>query len=144
MSVSNAKHERRPGGCLCGAVRFVALGRPIKVNLCHCQMCRKASGAPVVAWAAYERDRVRFEAAPTWRQSSAKAERGFCPSCGSALAWHELGDDKFLDLAVGAFDEPDDLKPAEQLWMDARIRWLKIEDSTPKYHEGRDSGTVEG
>lgn len=144
MSVSNAKHERRPGGCLCGAVRFVAMGRPIKVNLCHCQMCRKASGAPVVAWAAYERDRVQFEAAPTWRQSSAKAERGFCPSCGSALAWHELGDDKFLDLAVGAFDEPDDLKPAEQLWMDARIRWLKIEDSTPKYHEGRDSGQVEG
>ena len=77
----------------CGAVRFVCDGRPVKVNLCHCQMCRKASGAPVVAWAAYERTRVRFENEPTWRQSSAKmsvceASHGtrapgvFCASAG--------------------------------------------------------------
>ena len=68
--------------------------------------------------------------------------RGFCPSCGSAIAWHALGDRKQIDLAVGAFDQPDDLKPAEHLWADSRIKWLKIEDSTPKYHEGRDSGEV--
>jgi len=138
------KEENRPGGCLCGAVRFVCDGRPIKVNLCHCQMCRKASGAPVVAWAAYERARVRFGSEPTWRQSSAKAERAFCPKCGSAIAWHSLGDTAQIDLAVGAFDQPDDLKPAEHLWADSRIKWLKIEDSTPKYHEGRDSGAIDG
>jgi len=138
------KEEQRPGGCLCGAVRFVCSGRPAKVNLCHCRMCRKASGAPVVAWATYERARLRFQSEPAWRRSSAKAERAFCPSCGSAIAWHGLDNAETIDLAVGAFDEPDDLKPAEHLWMDARIRWLKIEDNLPRYHEEHGSGLVEG
>jgi hypothetical protein len=34
------------GGCLCGAVRFTATGQPKGVYWCHCQSCRKHSGAP--------------------------------------------------------------------------------------------------
>ena len=37
------------GGCLCGAVRYRA-ARMARAGLCHCRMCQKASGAPVVAF----------------------------------------------------------------------------------------------
>lgn len=136
--------DRRRGGCLCGAVRYAALGRPANVNLCHCRMCRKASGAAVVAWASYPTDVVRFEGAPAWRKSSERAERAFCPKCGAAIAWRLLSDPANIDLTVGTFDEPDDLKPVDHLWMDARIKWLKIDDNLPRYHEERDSGEVTG
>ncbi len=136
--------ERRLGGCLCGAVRYTALGRPASVNLCHCRMCRKASGAPVVAWATYGVAKVRFEGVPAWRRSSDRAERAFCPHCGAAIAWRALADPANIDLTVGTFDEPDDLKPIDHLWMDARIKWLRIDDNLPKYNEGRESGTVAG
>src|SRR5260370_38213501 len=43
------------GGCLCGTVRFVATGQPKSVAWCHCQSCRKHSGAPVSVFAAFER-----------------------------------------------------------------------------------------
>jgi hypothetical protein len=39
--------DRFEGGCLCGAVRFVATGQPKGVAWCHCESCRKHSGAPV-------------------------------------------------------------------------------------------------
>ena len=47
--------DRFEGGCLCGAVRFVATGQPKGVAWCHCESCRKHSGAPVSVFVAYER-----------------------------------------------------------------------------------------
>ena len=38
-----AAHE---GRCLCGAVRFRAWGPPKWVMWCHCDSCRRHSGAP--------------------------------------------------------------------------------------------------
>jgi hypothetical protein len=43
MSGTTDKFE---GGCLCGAVRFIATGQPKAVYWCHCQSCRRHSGAP--------------------------------------------------------------------------------------------------
>ena len=47
--------DRFEGGCLCGAVRFVANGQPKGVYWCHCQSCRRHSGAPVSVFVAFER-----------------------------------------------------------------------------------------
>ena len=44
------------GSCLCGAVRFVATGQPESVVWCHCESCRKHSGAPVSVFVAFKRN----------------------------------------------------------------------------------------
>ena len=44
------------GGRLCGAVCFAATGEPKWVAWCHCQSCRKHSGARVSVFAAFQRD----------------------------------------------------------------------------------------
>ena len=38
------------GGCLCGAIRYRSELAPIASVLCHCSSCRRASGAPSLAW----------------------------------------------------------------------------------------------
>jgi hypothetical protein len=38
------------GGCQCGAVRYRLAAEPTGVNVCHCRMCQKASGAPFMAF----------------------------------------------------------------------------------------------
>lgn len=44
------------GGCLCGAVRYRVTGKPYHVTHCHCSMCRRASGAPLVTWFSVKSD----------------------------------------------------------------------------------------
>jgi hypothetical protein len=121
------------GGCLCGAVRFTADGAPTRVNVCHCRMCRKASGAPMMAWATFPRAKVTFHpSAPRLRRSSSRVERGFCGNCGSPLVW-QRPDGATIDLAVGAFDDADALAPSEHIWTESRVRWLKLTDQLPRF-----------
>ena len=74
------------GGCLCGAVRFVATGEPISVAWCHCQSCRKHSGAPVSVFVAFERSAYTVTKGEITKfNSSPRTRRGFCARCGSTL-----------------------------------------------------------
>jgi len=40
---------RLAGGCQCGCVRYELSGAPDHVSVCHCRMCQKASGGPIMA-----------------------------------------------------------------------------------------------
>src|SRR6202521_6129092 len=46
--------EQFEGGCLCGAIRFVATGQPKAIYWCHCQSCRSHTGAPVSVFALFD------------------------------------------------------------------------------------------
>lgn len=128
----------REGGCLCGAVRFRAAGNHKNVCYCHCEMCRRASGAPIMAFAAYHTAQVTWTGKePRWRQSSDIARRAFCPECGSALTWQHLASPEWIDLAIGAFDDASTLVPTEHLWVERRIPWMDTQDSLPRYPRER-------
>jgi len=58
------------GGCLCGALRFTAEGAPKWTSYCHCASCRRHTGAPVSAYAGFEREKVRFTQGALARFSS--------------------------------------------------------------------------
>ena len=98
------------GGCLCGSVRWRASGTPSRVVHCHCEMCRRSSGAAFITAAAFSTDAMQWEKGePTWYQSSPEASRGFCARCGSWLSWRR-GDEMWL--TVGTFDQPEAVPPA--------------------------------
>lgn len=41
------------GGCRCGKVRFRVTAPPLDAGYCHCRMCQRNCGAPVVAWVTF-------------------------------------------------------------------------------------------
>ena len=76
------------GGCLCGAVRYRASGESDHPTLCHCNSCRRAAGAPVVAWTTFPPSRFEFtKGTPARYRSSPPVVRTFCSTCGTPLTY---------------------------------------------------------
>ncbi|MBS0529818.1 MAG: GFA family protein [Proteobacteria bacterium] len=112
------------GGCQCGAVRFAVSAAPVRVSICHCRMCQKASGAPFAAFADFDRNDVRWtRGTPATFRSSSIAERGFCAACGTPLSFGRIGGDR-IEIMTGAFDRPDLLVPIRQYGTESRLGWV--------------------
>ncbi len=138
---AGARHE---GGCLCGRVRYRAVSEPVTVNHCHCEMCRRASGAAFVTWATFRAADVSWtKDKPASRRSSDFANRGFCLHCGGALTWQRDSDPTHIDIAVGSLDNPDAVRPKEHLWAESRVSWLHLHDDLPRYRTDRTSGLID-
>ena len=115
------------GGCQCGAVRFRA-GRLGRASICHCRMCQKAFGGffgPYVD--AFDLEWTR--GAPKHFASSNKARRGFCPECGTQLTFET--EDGPPNLAIGAFDRPQDIEPVLQIGLDSKLPYADDLASLP-------------
>lgn len=124
--------DRFTGGCLCGNVRVVAVGRPNRVGICHCLDCRKHHGALFNASAVFPEDAVKIEG-----QTHEYATRSFCPRCGSSV--FSRSSEGEIDVHVGTLDAPDQLKPTYELWTIRRESWLPPFPQTKPYERDRES-----
>ena len=112
------------GGCQCGAIRFALSAPPLKVSICHCRMCQKASGAPFAAFADIDRaDFAWTRGAPATFRSSSIAERDFCGACGTPLSFRRI-DGPRIEIMTGAFDRPDRVVPTLQVGSESRLGWV--------------------
>lgn len=124
----------RTGGCNCGQVRFEVEGDPVRVGICHCQVCRKETGSLGNLFAVWRSDKVSVTGETrSWRQST--DNRHFCPRCGSSVFGIVGGADE-IEIRVGALDDaPSGLDPAYELWVGRRERWL-VPVGGADQHEG--------
>ncbi|WP_422060499.1 GFA family protein [Sphingopyxis sp.] len=109
------------GGCQCGAVRWHVTAVLDTSHICHCRMCQKAAGNFFAALIGVPRDAISWtRGAPAWFKSSDKAARGFCPTCGTPLAYDYL-ESKHINLTTGSFDEPARFAPRMQFGIEGQL-----------------------
>jgi hypothetical protein len=98
-------------------------------------MCRKESGH-IYASTDVKRTAltIRGEERITWYQSSDKARRGFCATCGSSLFWDPVGRD-WIGVAMGAFDTPTNTHLAVHIFVADKGDYYDLADSVPKFDE---------
>jgi hypothetical protein len=112
------------GGCQCGAVRYRLIAEPTGVNICHCRMCQKASGGPIMAFGGGKLDQLIWtRGAPKIFISSSIAERGFCAECGTPLTYRMFERDR-ISVTLGSLDEPDAVPPTIQFGVESKVPWL--------------------
>ena len=121
--------EQINGRCLCGAVRFVASGKPISVAWCHCDSCRRHSGAPVSVFVAFRHENYQVTEGKITKFSSSPGRlRGFCARCGSTLTC-EGENSVEMHFHIGAFDDAARFAPTRHIFPDERLPWLHLRES---------------
>jgi hypothetical protein len=118
------------GGCLCGAVRFEAVGPALKPHSCSCLMCQRHSGAQTLNWVEFPRDQVTWTGPaglPSVYRSSDFSSRAFCGACGSTLG--AIDDAPVVALVLGAFDPPlkKELAPTSHSFASKCPKWWSVE-----------------
>ncbi len=111
------------GGCLCGAARYRVDVPPMAINACHCQDCRKLTGAANLLMVAVPRDGFHHLSGAVDRfrkraDSGREVDIIRCAVCGTRL-WHEpLASPALLFFAAGTLDESDWAIPTSHIWIE--------------------------
>jgi hypothetical protein len=121
---------RLAGGCSCGAVRFT-VDRYIYSQLCHCDACKKRTGAAYGISVVIENEDLQ-EFRGDVRTFTRTAESGnpveydFCPKCATTLRWRVAVLRNRQVLAGGAFDDPRAFTIAGEMYTAEALPWARI------------------
>ena len=124
------------GACLCGAVRFEASAPPRRVTHCHCGMCRKAVGAAVATFATFASSKVQWLGELARYDSSDRAWRGFCATCGSSVCFGYKPRPERIYITVGIFDDPNAFPAGFHDHRNSGIEWLQVDEHLPDAPHG--------
>lgn len=127
------------GGCWCGTVRYEAGGTPSHETNCHCNICRRVSGAPYVAWFSVPLAQFRYiSGEPVRFESTPGCVRSFCGKCGTPLTFHSAQHAELIDVTIGSLDEPQRVAPRDHTWTRSKLPWVALDDGLPAYPRTRD------
>ena len=101
------------GGCLCGKIRYRVNSSPVRVTICHCKFCQRATGSaflvePIFAVQCFELLQGQPKLYTQVSESSGKGLTvNFCAECGTKLfnRLERLPD--IVPVYGGTFDDPD-------------------------------------
>lgn len=117
------------GGCLCGAQRYEALAGALRVTICHCKFCQRATGSGFMIEPIFDKAAIRSTRGEPKVYSQTSAGSGmavhvhFCADCGTKL-W--LSFERFpsiVGLYAGTLDDPNWIevtrKNSKQIFLDS-------------------------
>jgi len=100
------------GGCLCGALRYSVATEPLRVTVCYCRFCQRATGGQGMVEPIFERAALAFTKGTPKLYDHVSAGSGltvhvhFCTDCGTKthLTFERWPD--FAGVYAGTFDDP--------------------------------------
>jgi hypothetical protein len=119
------------GHCLCGAVTYRAKAASHDVSACHCGMCRRWTGGPLIYIDVVGKPELTGADAIGVYRSSETGERGFCIKCGSVLFWKTAGKDIYT-FTAGSLDDQASLVFARQIYIEDKPDFYDFANDTIK------------
>lgn len=107
------------GTCLCGAVSVEATLNEEAMGACHCNMCRRWSGGPMLTVDGGTDVTITGEDNISEFKSSEWAARGFCKHCGTHIFYKMNANGQYF-MPAGLFDGVDSLLFSHQIFIDEK------------------------
>jgi len=101
------------GGCLCGGLRYGVDTLPVRVTMCHCRFCQRATGGAYMVEPVFDKSQFRLTRGEPKVYDHISEGSGktvhihFCDTCGTKLF---ISFERFVDVVGvygGTFDDPD-------------------------------------
>jgi hypothetical protein len=127
------------GSCLCGAVKYEAIGEPKRFLHCHCSRCRKATGTGHASNLFLQPAELKWirgaEHLRAFKVPEAKRfTNQFCAICGSRLPRQAKDTDVVL-IPAGSLDDEVPITPQARIFTASRASWSCVGDGLPAYPE---------
>lgn len=133
------------GRCACGAITFAITAAPRWVVYCHCESCRRHTGAPVTVYVGMDRDHVVWGGVHrTIRECSPEVWRSFCSQCGTPLAYEAAWCKDEVHLHVSGFEHPERFAPQNHVHSNERLPWFDTHDHLKRFVAGSKVAVSEG
>ena len=130
------------GGCLCGAIRYEVTGDPVRAAHCHCDDCRRATGASFATNVFFKEEDVKIlQGTPSRYEHTADSgntmTKEFCGNCGSQLFGIGSGSAGVKHVKVGTLDDASFVKPQIEVYTGKALPFTKLSDETEHFEAGR-------
>ena len=122
----------RTGSCACGEISFTVSTRPRFVGYCHCNACKKATGAPVSCYVGLARSDVTLVGEPRSFATSEGVARTWCATCGTPVAYESARWPGEIHFHIAMFDHPETLKPTGHVYTNEQLPWFEVADDLPR------------
>lgn len=128
------------GRCLCGAVTYRCDAPPLWQMHCHCESCRRATGAAFASFFGVADGTWAWTGvAPATFSSSPGVTRQFCPTCGSPMGYRA---DRFpaeQHFYAGSLDNPTCYQPSAHVHFAEHLAWANPHDTLPRHDRTDDT-----
>jgi hypothetical protein len=126
------------GACNCGAISFEIGVDLSDVIVCHCSICRRATGSNGIAVLVIDKEQFDWtggeELITSWKKPDADWEMSFCRICGSPVPG--VNDATRIFVPAGLISEGGEmLRVAHHIWIDSRATWDELGDCGRRHPE---------
>ncbi len=128
------------GGCLCGAITYEVSSDPFNMWNCHCDDCRKATGASFATNVFVKlEDLTITKGTPSTYQHSADSgntmTKEFCSECGSQIFNRNSARPEIKVVRVGSIDDASFVKPWANLYSSKALPFTCFADGLDNFEK---------
>ena len=115
------------GSCFCNAVQFKVSGAPKSVVNCHCNICRKQSGAAFSTYVAVPESAFEITSGAdsvSSFQVREGAHKHFCKQCGSPIFNKNARYPGFNIIYLGGISASSEIVPTANIYCESQLPWV--------------------